>query len=260
MPKKFTTSYINATFERLPTEFNNFKIALVADLHNANFSGELEKAVIQEKPDIIAIAGDFVSFHNHIQNGVNFIKSVSHIAPVLYVNGNHEWRFKRYDLYKKALVDAGAIALENEVYNIVRDNSTISFLGISDPKFFSREKGANKKDNFKKEILNLSNSLEKDRFKILLTHRPEFFKFYASCNIDLSLAGHAHGGQIRLPKIGALFADGQGFFPKYADGHKKIGNSHLVASRGLGHTFRTPPRVFNKRELVFINILKQFTN
>ena len=257
MPKKFTTTYINASFSRLPEAFNNYTIALVADLHNANFGGALEAQIALEKPDIIAIAGDFVSFHNHTQNGINFVKSAAQIAPVLYVNGNHECRFneKNYSNFKQDIINAGAVALENDIYNITRKGATISVIGTNDQKSFLREKGSSKVFKFKNTLQQLSNSLPCDQFKILLTHRPQWYKFYASCNIDLSLACHAHGGQIRIPKLGALFADGLGFFSKYAQGHHIIGEQHhLIVSRGLGHTYRTPPRIFNKRELMIIKL------
>ena len=67
------------------------------------------------------------------------------------------------------------------------------------------------------------------------------------------LCGHAHGGQIRLPFIGGVYAPGQGFFPEYAEGKRVIGGTCLIISRGLGNSL-FPFRINNPPELVKITL------
>jgi len=94
---------------------------------------------------------------------------------------------------------------------------------------------------------------EKTGFSILLAHRPEYLELYAAQNIDIVFSGHAHGGQIRLPVIGGLFAPGQGWNPKYTCGFYRQKETTLVVSRGLGNS-EFPFRVFNRPEIVILTL------
>ena len=71
--------------------------------------------------------------------------------------------------------------------------------------------------------------------------------------MDLALCGHAHGGLIKLPGIGALYDNEQGFFPKLTQGCSQQCGSTVVISRGLGNSARIP-RFNNRPELVVVNI------
>lgn len=73
--------------------------------------------------------------------------------------------------------------------------------------------------------------------------------------MDLAFTGHAHGGQIRLPIIGALFAPNQGFLPEYDGGVHREKNTTMVVSKGIGSSL-IPFRVFNKPEIVLVEINK----
>jgi predicted MPP superfamily phosphohydrolase len=85
-------------------------------------------------------------------------------------------------------------------------------------------------------------------FKILLCHHPEYWtKYLKGRKIDLVLSGHAHGGQIRIFGQG-LFAPGQGILPKYTSGI----HGNMIISRGLANTGKPIPRLFNRREIVYI--------
>ena len=86
-------------------------------------------------------------------------------------------------------------------------------------------------------------------YKLLLNHHPEYYPDYIKeLDIDLTLSGHAHGGQIRILGQG-LIAPGQGFFPKYTSG---MYDGRLIVSRGLANNAPPIPRLFNRKELIFI--------
>ena len=247
--KKLSISKYEPEFKTLPPEFDGFTAGHISDLHNANFGSAIESQLSKIKPDIIVLTGDIISFESRYANAVTLAENCAKIAPTFFVNGNHEGRFRKYSAYTDRLKEAGVIILENQTYKLTRGQSSVTLIGINDPKFFSGKK----KNEFKKKLKDICLSVNGE-FSVLLTHRPEFFEFYAECGIMLTFSGHAHGGQIRLPKIGPLYAPGQGFFPKYSSGLCQIGDSYMAVSRGLGHTFRTPPRIFNKRELVFVTL------
>lgn len=87
----------------------------------------------------------------------------------------------------------------------------------------------------------------------MLAHRPEMFDFYAA-EFDLTLSGHAHGGQFRLPVVGGLLAPGQGWLPEYDSGlfvREDGGMMHV--SRGLGNSV-FPLRLFNRPEMTVIEL------
>ena len=98
--------------------------------------------------------------------------------------------------------------------------------------------------------MNFSN---KEGFKLLLCHHPEYYsKYIKDIDVDLTLSGHAHGGQWRILGQG-IFAPGQGIFPKYTSG---LIDGRLIVSRGLGNTHRIP-RINNKPEIINLIITKK---
>ncbi|MEE1019700.1 MAG: metallophosphoesterase, partial [Acutalibacteraceae bacterium] len=92
-----------------------------------------------------------------------------------------------------------------------------------------------------------------DSYKILFSHRPNGFEIYKAHNIDLSLTGHVHGGQIRLPFIGGVLAPGFRMFPEYDAGVYRKDGSTMIVSRGLGNSI-IPVRINDRPELVTVTL------
>ena len=90
-------------------------------------------------------------------------------------------------------------------------------------------------------------------YSILLSHYPEEFAEYVAGEYDLVLSGHAHGGQVRLPFIGGLFAPGQGFLPEYDSGVFAEGRTDMVVSRGIGNS-GFPIRFHNRPEVILLTL------
>jgi predicted MPP superfamily phosphohydrolase len=100
----------------------------------------------------------------------------------------------------------------------------------------------------------LSPAIDPELFTILLAHRPEYADVYARYPVDLALAGHAHGGQIRLPLMReGLYAPNQGFLPRYTNGSYQVGSLEMIVCRGLGNSI-IPFRFLNGPELVMIEL------
>ena len=105
------------------------------------------------------------------------------------------------------------------------------------------------------QLNKISEKLDKNSYKILLTHRPEKFEEYTQYDFDLILSGHAHGGQWRIPGIlNGLYAPNQGLFPKYAGGYYEIDDKKMIVSRGLARESTLIPRFYNRPELVIIKL------
>lgn len=188
----------------------------------------------KEKPDMIAITGDFVdSSKTDIDIAENLVLKLVEIAPCYYVTGNHEaWIGERYQELEKKLLDAGVVILHDRARNLTKDNINIQLVGLDDPDFTDRDSSIQESMlKTKLEEMNLTEDC-----CILLSHRPETFSAYVSEKMDLVLSGHAHGGQFQLPFIGGVVAPNQGLFPKYDAGEYSENNTTMIVSRGIGNS------------------------
>jgi predicted MPP superfamily phosphohydrolase len=238
----------------VPEDFQSYKILHVSDLHNKRFGRKQSKLLEKVEfinPDIILVTGDLIdSRHTNLKIAMDFVKGAIKIAPTYYVPGNHESRIKNYPDISYRLSSQGVNVLENDYAVLEKHSSQLALMGLLDPDF-SHEEDYNYID---KNLESLTKDNER-RFTILLSHRPELIDLYAKYQVNLVFAGHAHGGQIRLPFIGGLIAPDQGLFPKYTEGMYKMEKTAMVVSRGLGNSI-FPIRLFNKPELVVIELGK----
>lgn len=240
---------------RLPASFDHYKIAVVSDLHNAEFgenNSRLAEMIEKEKPDIIAITGDLVdSSRTDIEIAEKLVQKLVEIAPCYYVTGNHEaWIGEQYQELEKKLLNEGVVILHDRSEQLTKNNETIQLAGLDDPDFTDRD------SSIQESMLEtkLSNMDMTDDYCVLLSHRPETFEAYVSENIDLALSGHAHGGQFRLPFIGGLIAPNQGLFPKYDAGEYSENNTTMIVSRGIGNSI-IPIRFNNRPEIVIVELI-----
>ena len=247
----------NVKSEDIPSEFDNFKIVQISDLHNAEFGENNEKLLLmlkQADADIIAITGDMIDSRNtDIDVAISFAQKAVNIAPVYYVNGNHESRvLGEYEKLKQGLTDAGVTILENSSADITIGDEAITLIGINDPTFRMELVDDTMEQNIAHQLEDMIP--DNDNYKVLLAHRPEYFDVYAG-NVDLILSGHAHGGQFRIPFIGGLVAPGQGFFPEYYEGSHIKENTEMIVSRGIGNSI-IPFRINNKPEIIVAELTK----
>ena len=241
----------NVKSEDIPSEFDNFRIVQISDLHNAEFGENNEKLLLmlkQADADIIAITGDMIDSRNtDVDVAISFAQKAVNIAPVYYVNGNHESRvLGEYEKLKQGLTDTGVTILENSSADITIGDEAITLIGINDPTFRMDIVDDTMEQNIAHQLVNVIP--DNDNYKVLLAHRPEYFDVYAG-NVDLVLSGHAHGGQFRIPFIGGLVAPGQGFFPEYYEGSHIKENTEMIVSRGIGNSI-IPFRINNKPEII----------
>ena len=245
--------------DKIPEAFSGFRIAQVADLHNAEFGEDNEMLIellFQTDPDMIVITGDLIdSRHTDMDIALDFAGKAVQIAPVYYVTGNHEARIPEYAELKTGLTEAGVTVLENQKVQITRDGEHITLMGIQDPSFRTDYLFGDSEIVSRQAITSLQN--ESDGFTVLLSHRPELFDLYVDTGMDLVFSGHAHGGQFRLPVLGGLVAPNQGFFPKYDAGQFIEENITMVVSRGVGNSII--PIRFNNRPEIVVAELKPVT-
>lgn len=242
---------------KVPKEFNKFKIVQLSDFHSYGFDKDnlklLEK-IYKEAPDIIVMTGDMLNkYDTKFEKFLNIAETLSRKYKTYYIAGNHEIRLKKEDFeyVLNKLMGFGIKILDDEKITVARRNSHINIYGLHIP--LSYYKIINRPDNVGEVINKVLNRCREEEFNILLAHNPLFFEEYSKYNVDLTLSGHVHGGMIRLPILGAILSPERKFFPKYSGGIYEINNKKLVVSRGLGHSKRGV-RLFNKRDLVSITL------
>lgn len=214
-------------------------------------------------PDLIAITGDLVyEGWRRTRYSPDLPRQLSAIAPVYFVTGNHEILSDHRPMLEvlTSLENSGVRVLRDASALIYRGKDAIAIAGIDDPDAFEQE-GASKtlkRRRWNKALTDVRDSIRHELFTLLLSHRPELISYYARAGFDVVLAGHAHGGQIRLPYIGALYAANQGFLPRYTSGIHTMAATTMIVSRGLGSSRRMPVRFFNRPEIVIVRLRKSY--
>lgn len=218
---------------------------VITDLHSTYYGEDqmkLVKAIEKASPEAIFLVGDISEDRREFDGTAALLEKIGRAYPCYYVTGNHE-RWVSYTGSIKELFESyGVTVLDGKSVDL---GDGVILHGIDDPSFFDSS------DDFRSALEDLSPKASS--FDILLSHRPEYAPEYAEGGFDLTLCGHAHGGQVRIPLIlNGLYAPHQGFFPDYAGGRYDINGSVVIVSRGL--MIDDLPRIFNPPELVIVTV------
>ena len=249
--KNFTVSFYQVRSDKVS---DNIRVVELADLHNAQYGKENAKLVAKIKalkPDLIFYAGDMMNYKNS-DYSVLFTLSdkLADVAPIYACLGNNEldqYLFEDKSFVKK-LEEHKVNVLSNEAREVKVGNTTIELIAVTE----GVEQYDVETNNAKKFVESLKPTAN---CRICLTHYPELFlSKLQNKNIDIAFTGHAHGGHIRLPKIGGLYSNGEGFLPKLTEGVETMtDDTQVVISRGLGN-HNLIPRINNQPELVVVDI------
>lgn len=234
-------------------EGTSIRFVALADLHNhiyGNNQQELINKIKELRPDIIVMVGDMID-DEVPTNGVDLLlKGFQDVAPIYYVTGNHEY-WSGYIQDIKRYMESYHVTVLEQAYNRIEvKGSQLILAGIDDIAGFDNE------TDWALEAKVAFKPLWKEEgYKILLSHRPEQMTLYKALPFDLIIAGHTHGGIIRIPYLcnGFVAAD-QKLFPKYVGGLYREEGLNLVVSRGLSAEI-FPPRLFNPPEITVIDLI-----
>ena len=224
----------------------NFKAIFIADYHSNPADGVLEIIKSEaEDSDFVFLGGDIVDDKAEDYDVDELFSAIGE-RETFYVVGNHEVR--RKDL--------------PEIINYFKNNSTYlsrktSPISISNFEIYGIDDATVNESDFNYSLLYFKETLDNEKFNILLVHRPEYFEKYMDAGFDLVLTGHAHGGHARLPFIGALIAPGQGLFPKFQKGLYKKDKQNMFLTSGASKKKYLVPRFFNRAEVVIINFMEE---
>lgn len=232
------------------------RMVVVSDLHST-LHGEGQKNLLimieEQAPDLILLAGDIVDDKEPEEPAKLFLEKVAKIAPTYYVMGNHEIWSRKADEIRMMAKDFGVNVLENEMRLIEVKGQLIALFGIDDPESLKYEDV--EYESWDKILWSMWEKHKEGTFSILLSHRFEKVDEYNLFDYDLIVAGHSHGGQVRIPFVlNGLLTPNQGLFPDYAGGEYKLnGTTTMIVSRGL--VVNAIPRIFNPPEVVVIDFI-----
>ena len=225
------------------------RLALITDFHSCDYGegqGELLDALRAARPDLVLLGGDILDDGLPPDHALELAVLLSEEFPCYYVSGNHESRSGRVSEYKESLRALGVAVLEGERVTVTAGEQSLDLCGVDDPSVGE--------DRWAAQLAACAAG-GGGRYTVLLTHRPERIDAYLAYPFDLVLAGHAHGGQWRIPGlINGLMAPNQGAFPKCAGGRYDLGETVLVVSRGLARESTRIPRLYNRPELVLVDL------
>ena len=239
------------------------RIVQLTDLHNSQFgenNTKLIDKVAAREPDLILITGDLLN-QNEERTDIaeTLISGLAGIAPVYVSLGNHEVGYEsRYGADIRAVYEAaGAAVLEYDWLDLEIKGQAIRLGGIYG--YCLPAKYASTGEARPRETEFLAAFQDTVDLTVLMCHMPVCWIINGSLDewdVDLVLSGHSHGGQVRFPLIGGLWAPDQGWFPGRMSGlyQSSDGTKTMVLSRGLGNT-EGLPRFNNIPEVLVLDLL-----
>lgn len=232
----------------LPPAFDGLRIVELADLHGRVFgrgSRRLLAAVRRAEPDLICIDGDLFDEHTDLAMLPPLLRGLCAIAPVYYVTGNHEWRVPGLRGILAQMRACGVTVLQDDWRVLRRGEDALIVAGTDDPC------GPAERKTPAELIADIRAEAGENAFLLLLAHRNDQLPQWSALGVQAVLAGHCHGGVVRLPFVGGLFGTDRRLFPAWDAGLYRQGETALYVSRGLGYT-NVHFRLFNRPEVAVI--------
>jgi predicted MPP superfamily phosphohydrolase len=223
--------------DNLPSAFHNFRIVQISDIHFDEFTEPwfLRRVLAQVNalaPDLVLITGDYITYTSFPPLSRDFVVGAMHRCAEMLrdiacpqrfaVMGNHDY-YLDLPVVRPILAAAGIPLLVDEHVPIERAGQRLWLCGSDDPV---------------SHIPDLSNAIpaKPDGPVLLMSHAPDYADDVLAHPrghlVDLMLSGHSHGGQVRLPFIGALDLPAWG--RKYVHGLFHLGRMQLYVNRGIG--------------------------
>lgn len=241
------------------------RLVLISDLHGKSFGKDNARLIakIQEQtPDAIFLVGDMLdkkADEADVQSLLALTEKLLEIAPAFFSMGNHEQVYlKTNATLLDRVAQTGAVVVNDSYVDVTVAGQLLRIGGTMGHGFaFGRTE---EEFTSSPEYVFLKAFENTELPKICLAHMPDTFIFngaYTLWDVDLVLSGHTHGGLVRLPFIGGMYAPMQGLFPEYDRGHFRLGtHMQMVITSGLaGHGLL--PRVNNPPEIAVIDLVPQ---
>ncbi len=243
---------IPISFHNLPPQFDGLRILHLSDIHLGGFVriDDLEQILTdaaEHAPDMILVTGDIADDLRLLADTLKLISDLKPRLGTFACLGNHE-HYRGIETVRRIFEGSPVPLLVDSTIMIEHEGAALRLAGVNDP----RHMGASTEAFYREAVAATVGRDPSDLFTLLMCHRPDGFDAAAAAKIDLTLAGHTHGGQFGLGGRSAF----EGLYPeKYLWGHYRLGDSHLYTSSGAGHWF--PFRLGCPAEAPIIILSKQ---
>lgn len=250
-PFQLDVTRLTIVSPRLPAGFDGLKIVQLSDLHLHHISRAYRTAIDvirRERPHLVVITGDLVDRPEQTVACIAFLSELRAVAgvPVVVVPGN--WDHRAFPTkrsiaawYKRLQAETRIRVLANQNVVLRRHGDRMWLVGTDDPYFGHADLDA----SFK--------GVPDTAFALVLTHAPEAFEELAQRPAArLVLAGHTHGGQVRLPFIGAVRVPSR-YGTRFARGLFKLGDTLFYVNAGMGMS-HLPIRFLCRPELTVLTL------
>ena len=223
--------------DNLPDDFDGLRVVHLTDFHfDGSLVDEYYDFCIREanalNPHIILVTGDNISAGDYTKQAVKKLSELQAAEGVFFLRGNHDfWTDGKGFLAE--MKKKRCVVLDNKAIHIKKGKAQIRIYGVEHP--------------WKRDIIwdNLLRD-KRDIFTICATHTPDNFRRAADAGAALTLCGHTHGGQIRLPFFGPLICPSR-YNRTYDQGFFERNGGLLYINRGIGSTvpfrFRCLPEI-----------------
>lgn len=236
------------TFPTLPPNLNGLKIAQISDTHLGPYFDlrkldTVIKLIIEEKPDLLVITGDFVDDLNLLKPALDRINELHPLIPhgIYFCYGNHEY-FRNIEFVRAELHKSRIVVLDNKSTLIVPGEKPFYLMGVDYPWANASQRGINVSDSKRQQCFAAaSQNIPADAFKVLIAHHPDFLFDGFAAQIPLTLTGHTHGGQvvIRGKSLQSTYAYMRGLYQENGVyGYVNSGTGHWFPFR-----FGCPPEI-----------------
>ncbi len=238
--KEFFITDIELLYPELPENLRGIKIAQLSDIHCSPYTTKdyISKAVgiiNGYNVDVVLLTGDYVPrTAGYIHPCMEALKELKSVYGVFASMGNHDF-WTDISLITREMQKYGFTVLRNQGLTLNIREEKINILGVDDSRWAHAD------------LVNAQNMGESGLFSILLSHQPIFWEVAKMSGIDLTLAGHTHGGQVglELPGLSMNFGD---MFHRYNKGLFEDYKTKLYVNQGLGFTgppirLNTPPEI-----------------